>query len=250
MPDIKHLHIDCMDYLASLPDKENNSRRILVISDPPYGIGEDGSNNKGRTNKRSSRGAKNTRKTLIKSKDYKPYECGDNNAPGVEYFNEIKRISVNQIVWGANHFIENIPDANSSCWIVWDKENGLNDFADCELAWTSFKTAVRRFKFKWHGMLQGDMKNKQERIHPNEKPIQLWKYLLTNYAKEGDLIVDTHAGSCKIAIAAYDLGFDCVVCEKDKYYYDLGKADFEKHVAKYSPASEIEFNSEGQIKLF
>jgi len=166
------------------------------------------------------------------------------------YFKQIQRVSVNQIVWGANHFIENIPNANSSCWIVWDKDNGLTDFADCELAWTSFKTAVRKFKFKWQGMLQGDMKNKQERIHPNEKPIALYKWLLTNYAKEGDLIVDTHGGSCKISIACFDLGFDCVVCEIDEYYYKLGKAAFDAHVANYAPVSEIAVNSEGQIKMF
>lgn len=112
--------------------------------------------------------------------------------------------------WGANHFISKIP-FDSPCWIVWDKDNGNNDFADCELAWTSFSYAVRKFKYKWHGMLQENMKNKEIRIHPTQKPVALYKWLLTSYAKPGMRILDTHGGSMSHAIAAHDLGFDLTI---------------------------------------
>jgi len=87
-----------------------------------------------------------------------------------------------------------LKNMSSPCWIVWDKINGETDFADCELAWTSFKTAVRQFRFQWQGMLQGNMKNKERRIHPTQKPVALYRWLLQNYAKEGDKILDTHLG--------------------------------------------------------
>jgi site-specific DNA-methyltransferase (adenine-specific) len=193
---------DNMNLMARYPNKYFD----LAIVDPPYGIGEDGSTN-------------NTRSKLAKSKNYKSFAGEDMLAPNKEYFNELQRVSKNQIIWGANHFIENIPLANSSCWIVWDKKNGENDFADCELAWTNQQTAVRKFDFKWHGMLQGDMKNKEIRIHPTQKPVALYKWLLDKYAKEGDKILDSHLGSGSIAIACHDYGFDLTACELDAEYY-------------------------------
>ena len=211
---------DCTTLMRTFSDNQFD----LAIVDVPYGIGEDGSNNKSRTNK-TNFGNKNTRNTIVKSKEYKPYSGNDLNAPEFEYWNELRRISKNQIVWGANHFISKLP-FDSSCWIVWDKDNGLNDFADCELAYTSFKTAVRKFKWKWHGMLQQDMKSKQQRIHPNEKPIQLYEWLLKNYAKQGDKIIDTHFGSGSIALAVNKVNnFDkmdlhLTAIELDEYYYE------------------------------
>jgi site-specific DNA-methyltransferase (adenine-specific) len=183
LPSFAFYNSDNMDVMRSYSDKYFD----LAIVDPPYGIGEDGSKN-------------HTRGKLAISKDYKPYVGNDLNAPEAEYWNELRRISKNQIVWGANHFISKLP-FDSSCWIVWDKENGETDFADCELAWTSFNTAVRKFKWKWQGMLQQNMKNKQKRIHPNEKPIQLYEWCIRNYIKQGDKILDTHLGSGSIAIA-------------------------------------------------
>ncbi len=174
---------DNMTIMKTFKDSEFD----LAIVDTPYGIGEDGSKN-------------HTRSKLAISKDYKPYAGNDLKAPDIEYWNELRRISKNQIVWGANHFISKLP-IDSSCWIVWDKDNKGSDFADCELAWTSFSTAVRRFKWRWNGMLQQNMKNKQERIHPNEKPIQLYEWLISNYAKSNFKIIDTHLGSGSIAIA-------------------------------------------------
>lgn len=207
-----NLHLgDSLEAMQKMPDNAYD----LAIIDPPYGIGEDGSKN-------------HTRSMIAKSKNYKAYSGNDLNAPKAEYWNELKRISKNQIVWGANHFISRLP-FDSSCWIVWDKDNGENDFADCELAYTSFNTAVRKFKWRWQGMLQQNMKNKQERIHPNEKPIQLYKWLLQNYAKKGDKILDTHGGSMSIAIACWDLGFDLDLWEIDKDYFEAGKKRFENH---------------------
>ena len=139
------------------------------------------------------------------------------------------RISKNQIIWGANHFINKIP-FDSSCWIVWDKVNGDSDFADCELAWTSFKTAVRLFSYRWNGMLQGNMKNKETRIHPTQKPVALYKWLLTNYAKPGYKLFDSHSGSGSFRIAAYDMGFDLVSCELDADYCRDNEARFQKHI--------------------
>jgi hypothetical protein len=147
---------DCMEGMARYPDKYFD----LAIVDPPYGIGEDGGKNHSRC------GA--TKPTMYTAKNW------DSSAPKKKYFDELLRVSKNTIIWGANHFIENIPHSNSSCWIVWDKQNGNNDFADCELAWTNYKSAVRKFEFRWAGMLQGDMKNKETRIHPTQKPVSLF----------------------------------------------------------------------------
>ena len=186
----------------------------LAIVDPPYGIGEDGKKN-------------HSRGKAAKAKKYTPKDW-DNEAPNKEYFTELKRVSKNQIIFGANHFIENIPNANSSCWIVWDKDN-TGDFADCELAYCSFKTAVRKFRFRWNGMLQQDMKNKEIRIHPTQKPVKLYEWLLMNYAKEGDKILDTHLGSGSIAIACHNLKFDLTACELDKDYFDSAMKRIKRH---------------------
>ena len=187
----------------------------LAIVDTPYGIGESSNDNKSRSK-------------LGKSKDY-GCKKWDDNAPNKEYFKELKRVSKNQIIWGANHFIENIPKANSSCWVVWNKENGANDFADCELAYCSFNTAVRKVDLRWHGMLQHDMKNKEIRIHPTQKPVKLYEWILMNYAKEGDKILDTHRGSASLDIACHNLGFDLVTCELDTDYFNDGNKRLKQH---------------------
>ena len=201
-------NIDCMEYMAGLPDKAFD----LAIVDPPYGINMDGGKIGG--NK------------CGKAKDYTQKDW-DKEPPNIEYFEELMRVSKDQIIWGANHFISRMP-FDSSCWIIWDKDNSGN-FADCEMAWTSFNTAVRKYKFRWNGMLQQDMKNKEQRIHPTQKPVALYKWLLTNYAKPGDLIFDTHLGSGSIAIACHDYGFDLVGCELDKDYFDAATKRLRNH---------------------
>ena len=202
------------DSLQALKGYADNHFDVAIV-DPPYGIGESSNDNKSRSK-------------LGKSKDY-GCKKWDDNAPNKEYFKELKRVSKNQIIWGANHFIENIPKANSSCWVVWNKENGANDFADCELAYCSFNTAVRKVDLRWHGMLQHDMKNKEIRIHPTQKPVKLYEWLLINYAKKGDKILDTHRGSASLDIACHNLGFDLVTCELDTDYFNDGNKRLKQH---------------------
>lgn len=213
---IELLNIDCMEYMVKVKDKHFD----LAIVDPPYGIGEDGKSN-------HSRGS-NANPTLYKIKNW------DRNVEPYEYFKELKRVSVNQIIWGANHFIQNIPNSNSSGWVVWDKMEKDNDFSTCELAYTSFSKGVRKFKFLWSGYWQGDMANKEERIHPTQKPVKLYRWLLHNYAKEGDKILDTHLGSGSSAIAAHQMGFDFVGCEIDVDYYNAACKRFKQKTAQLS----------------
>jgi site-specific DNA-methyltransferase (adenine-specific) len=207
---IELYNLDCMEGMKRYPDKHFE----LACVDVPYGIGESMNDNASRGN-------------LAIAKDYGRKEW-DKQPPSLEYFIELMRISNNQIIWGANHFISHIP-FNSSCWIVWDKVNYGNDFADCELAWTSFDSAVRKFTFQWNGMLQGDMKNKEHRIHPTQKPVKLYEWLLKNYAKQGDKILDTHLGSGSIAIACYNLDFSLTGFEIDKDYYNGAVNRLEEH---------------------
>lgn len=197
---IRFYNCDCESLLNT------GNKWDLCICDSPYGIGEDGSKNK-------SRGK------LAASKKYKPYDGNDADSPPKHVFDNIIQNSSNQIIWGANHFISKIP-YDSPCWIVWDKDNGDTDFADCELAWTSFKTSVRKFKWRWSGMLQQNMKQKQDRIHPNEKPIELYRWILMNYAKEGHKIIDPYGGSMSSAIACHMEGFELDICEKDRHYFE------------------------------
>jgi site-specific DNA-methyltransferase (adenine-specific) len=207
---------DNMELMARYPDNYFD----LAIVDPPYGIGFAGFD-------KHYGGGKAKAKTTL----HKPFAGGDKKSPDNEYFIELFRISKNQIIWGANHFISKIP-FDSSCWVIWNKINGDNPFADAELAWTSFETAVRVFEFKWQGMLQGDMKNKETRIHPTQKPVTLYKWLLDKYAKPNDKILDTHLGSGSIAIACHDYGFDLTACELDKEYFDKAMQRINNHVAQ------------------
>lgn len=202
---------DNMELMARYPDKYFD----LAIVDPPYGINMDGGKIGGNN--------------LGKSKDYTQKDW-DKEPPKLEYFQELMRVSKNQIIWGANHFISRIA-FDSSCWIIWDKDNSGN-FADCELAWTSFNSAVRKFKWRWNGMLQQNMKDKEQRIHPTQKPVQLYKWILDKYAKEGDKILDTHLGSGSIAIACHDYGFELTGCELDKEYYDKAIQRIKNHVSQ------------------
>jgi len=196
----------------------------LAIVDVNYGINQGGGTNHTRTKKFGSL-KNNSKKTVIEAKDYKDY--GDTKSPDKEYFIELMRISRNQIIWGANHFISKIP-FDSSCWFVWDKDNS-GDFADCEIAWTSFKTAIRKFKYRWNGLLQENMKNKEIRIHPNQKPVAIYKKLLSLYAKPGDTLLDTHSGSGSFRIAAHDMGFDLISCELDPDYCRDNESRYQNH---------------------
>ena len=206
---------DCMNKETGLPSYPDNFFDLAIV-DPPYGIGESSKNFASRS-------------VLANSAKYK-VKNWDNSIPDSQYFKELKRVSKNQIIWGWNYFITHLNDCPS--YIVWDKVNGATDFADCESAWCSKKGAARVFKWRWAGMLQQNMKNKQIRIHPTETPIALYKWLLENYANEGDKIFDSHFGSGSIAIACHDLKFDLVGCEIDQEYYDLSYKRFKDHAAQ------------------
>lgn len=208
------LNKDCMEDMVNFPDNHFQ----LAIVDVPYGIGA-GKYKRGGTQYGQS-------KAKCKVYDLKDW---DSASPSKKYWDELFRVSKNQIIWGANHFISKIP-YDSSCWIVWDKMNGEGSgYADCELAWTSFKTAVRRINYRWSGMLQQDMKNKEVRIHPTQKPVQLYKWLLKNYAQSDFKILSTHVGSGSDLIAFEDFGCEYRGYEIDKDYYNAAKKRLKQH---------------------
>jgi site-specific DNA-methyltransferase (adenine-specific) len=217
-----------MEAMRQLPDKAFD----LAVVDPPYGDVTPG----GYFTGKSAGG-------VAKHPPYNP-AVWYQKKPDQEYFKELFRVSKNQIVWGGNFFSAEIR-RDSPCWIVWDKCNGVTNWADCELAWTSFGTAVRMFRFLWCGMLQGRNMTDGEkaqgnkslneiRIHPTQKPVPLYEWLLTHYAKPGNRILDTHLGSGSSRIAAYNLGFDFTGYEIDEGYFRDQENRFEAHTAQIS----------------
>ena len=193
-------NLDCMEGMRQFPDKYFE----LAICDPPYGINIAAEGRIGRG-------------TLAKTTHFTPKKW-DKAPPSPEYLDELFRVSKNQIIFGANHFISRLP-YDSPCWLVWDKDNGTSDFADCELAWTSFKTPVRIFHFTWHGFRQGNMRQKETKIHPTQKPVALYESILSKYSNEGDKILDTHVGSASSLIACNNFNLSYVGFEIDKEYY-------------------------------
>ena len=189
---------DCMEFMKDKPAKSYD----LAICDPPYGI--DINHNIGRR------------------KNYKPSNhkkvTWDSVIPNKEYFNSLFFISENQIIWGGNYF--ELPP--TKCFMIWNKPqmSDLVSFAMCEYAWSSFNTTAKVFHNTYI----------DSKIHPTQKPVALYKWLLTNYAKQGDKILDTHGGSMSIAIACWDLGFDLDIIELDKDYYDKAVQRFERHI--------------------
>ncbi len=135
-------------------------------------------------------------------------------------------------------------DISSPCWIVWDKQNGQNDFADGELAFTSFKTAVRIFRFTWAGMRQGNMREKEIRIHPTQKPVALYDWIFANYAQRGQKIIDTHVGSASSLIAAHKAGLQFVGFELDQEYYKAATVRYERETAQISMFDFLEQKGE------
>jgi len=192
---------DCLEVMKGLePDSVD-----LVLTDPPYGIDEANGKNKSRS-------------CIAKSKDYGNLSW-DNSIPEKEIF-QLLLTTKNQIIFGGNYFIEHLK--NSPCWLVWDKLNGNNDFADCELAWASFKTAVRKYEWRWQGMLQQQMgQHKEERHHPTQKPIGLFYKILEDYSKDTDLILDPFLGSGTTAIVCERLGRKWIGVEINKEYCDI-----------------------------
>lgn len=200
----------------------------LAVVDPPYGIGVLSMNY-------TRSGAERTRgNAAAKRRDYRKQGEWDIK-PEPEYFTELMRVSKAQIIWGGNYFADILPPSKG--FIVWDKrqEGMSNDFADCEYAWISKGLGVARvFRFVWNGMLQGNMKNKEERFHPTQKPTALYRWIFQHYAKEGYKILDTHLGSGSSRIAAYDAGLDFVGFEIDKEYFDKQEERFADYTAQAS----------------
>jgi len=202
---IKVTNEDNMELMARYP----NNYFDLAIVDPPYGIGFD---------------------NKIRDKKNKSW---DNSIPNNEYFKELLRVSKNQIIWGGNYF-PILWDNGCKSFIFWDKDPSVESYSDGELAWTSFDVPAKRFYWAWNGLANGIKgRNKVEKtIHPTQKPVELYKWLLDNYAKEGDKILDTHLGSGSIAIACHDYKFDLTACELDKDYYNSAYDRFKKHSAQ------------------
>ena len=198
---------DCMDLLKRTPDNYYE----LSIVDPPYG-GNDaiGLKDCANTNKQSSKRTK--------------YNVFKNVAPSVKYFHEVKRVSKNQIIWGVNFY--NNYDLSGGR-LVWDKKGTA--FGRAEMAYLSMTKSVNICEIVWNGMIQHDMKNKEIRIHPTQKPVKLYEWILMNYAKEGDKILDTHRGSASLDIACHNLGFDLVTCELDTDYFNDGNKRLKQH---------------------
>ena len=185
----------------------------LAIVDPPYGIDADVKNS---TDKMQ------TKKSAAKSKKYGS-QLWDSDIPTDDYFDELKRVSKRQIIWGANYF------GLVGGMIYWHKNVTMPTYSTGELTWVSWLNKLDFVNIAWHGMIQQDMSNKETRIHPTQKPVALYKWLLDKYAKEGDKILDTHLGSGSIAIACHDYKFDLVACEFDKEYYDKAIQRIKNH---------------------
>jgi len=206
---------DNMELMARYPDKYFD----LAIVDPPYGIGAGA----------DARQGIKFNKSATRRKDYGVKDW-DNNTPNIEYFKEVLRVSKEQIIWGVNYYPI---DLLAGGRIFWDKDTA-EDYtnSDGELAFCSKINSVKKVKIRWNGMLQYDMKNKETRIHPTQKPIPLYKWCLENYAKQGDKILDTHLGSGSIAIACHDYDFDLTACELDKEYFDKAMQRINNHTAQ------------------
>jgi site-specific DNA-methyltransferase (adenine-specific) len=200
-------NMDCIEYMQKFEDNYFD----LAIVDPPYMDVFNTDMWVGTGAKQKS--YKNRQDTLTDRK------------PNDEYFIELRRVSKNQIIWGGNYFTLPI----SRGWICWYKSKSDNYFSDAELAWTSYDKILKVFEYVWSGMLQQNMKDKENRIHPTQKPVALYRWLLQNYAKQGDKILDTHLGSGSSRIAADMEGFDFYGCELDKDYFDASCKRFDDY---------------------
>ena len=218
MPESKIYNIDCLAAMREMPDNAFE----LAIVDPPYGIGMDG-----------QRGGAHR-------KAYK-FKGWDSGIPPEEYFTELFRVSKNQIIWCANYFCKFLP--KSMGWVFWDKGQRISQ-SDGELAFTSFERALRVFECnRFHIARDGA-------IHPTQKPIALYKWLLQNYAKPGDTILDTHLGSGSSRIAAYDMGFDFTGYELDAEYFNASDVRFKNHISNLKLFAPDEMYRPEQARMF
>ncbi len=222
MLDFGYYNMDCMEGMRQFPDKYFD----LAIVDPPYFSGPEKRGYYGRTI--SPIGVQRIYKT-----------SAEWSVPNKSYFNELARVSKNQIIWGCNYFNYQFGPGR----IVWDKCNGESSFSDCEIAYCSMHDSVRLFRYMWNGMFQGksisegtvqkgDKKLNEKRIHPTQKPVALYEWILSKYAKEGDIILDTHVGSASSLIACHNTNHKFVGFELDKHYYELSKQRLDAELAQ------------------
>ena len=205
-----NLHLgDCLEAMRQMPDKCYD----LAIVDPPYFQAFARNNYTG--NAISTTGVKRNNKSLTHW-----------HVPNQDYFYELFRVAKNQIIWGVNYYAKHISHVGR---IVWDKRNDLSTFSKCEIASHSFGVRVDLFRYEWNGMLQENMRDKEHRIHPCQKPVALYRWILEHYGKEGDKILDTHLGSGSIAIACHEMGFSLDAWELDVDYYTSAKKRLETH---------------------
>jgi DNA modification methylase len=197
---------DCMDILPTLPKVD------AVITDPPYGIGEARANNKSRS-------------CLAESKDYGVSDW-DDNPPSDQLIDLIRSKSKFQTLFGGNYFT--LPP--TSCWLVWDKLNGNNDFADCELAWTNWPKAVRRLQWRWHGMIR---QGNEERFHPTQKPLEVMKWVI-ELCPKSETILDPFMGSGTTGVAAIQMGRKFIGIEREPKYFDIACKRIEQAYAQRS----------------
>lgn len=222
MLELNHIYCgDCLDLMREMPDKSVD----LVLTDPPYGIKVGGAKPFGKVGGGKQRTGPTTGMvvgaTIVKPTEFILFD--DSEPPTQEYFDEMFRISENQIIFGGNYF--GLPP--SSCWIVWDKDNTGN-FADAELAWTSFPSAVRLFKWRWNGLLQQDMAHKEKRQHPTQKPLPLMMWCLEKYSKPGMTILDPFMGSGTTCVACKKLGRNYVGIDKEPAYVEIARKRIER----------------------
>lgn len=203
---IKITNEDNMELMSRYPDNYFD----LAIVDPPYGYGD--------------------KKTDILNFRQKEQHREWNVAPDNAYFIELFRVSKNQIIWGGNYF-SFIWTFGGRCFVYWHKGNPVSNFADGELAWTSFDENAKQFNYRYYGNLQGSKKT-DKKFHPTQKPVELYEWLIMNYAKEGNKILDTHLGSGSIAIACHNLGFELTACELDQDYYKASIKRIQNHIAQ------------------
>lgn len=234
MLDFGYYNMDCMEGMRQFPDKYFD----LAIVDPPYFSGPEKRGYYGRTI--SPIGVQRIYKT-----------SAEWSVPNKSYFNELARVSKNQIIWGCNYFNYQFGPGR----IVWDKCNGESSFSDCEIAYCSMHDSVRLFRYMWNGMFQGKSisegtvqqgnKNLNEkRIHPTQKPVALYEWILSKYAKEGDIILDTHVGSASSLIACHNTNHKFVGFELDKHYYELSKQRLDAELAQMNIFDFMEAKNE------
>ena len=232
MLDFGYYNMDCMEGMKEFPDKYFD----LCIVDPPYGIG---------ASEKNSTDKKQSKKSATKSNDY-GNQNWDNEVPKKDYFDELFRVSKNQIIWGVNYYPY---DFLSGGRIYWDKCVTMPTYSNGELAYCSLINSLKSVKIAWHGMIQENMKNKEIRIHPTQKPVALYEWLLINYAKQGDKILDTHVGSASSLIACHNLGFQYVGFELDKEYYEQSLKRLETAKKQVSILDVIEKQENTQIGM-